>query len=68
MDITEYESSLAAAIEAKSGAYVNIPGAFYHLVQLTAHEISADVILIDTSPSLEKRAIMQLSSTPPKLL
>ncbi len=52
--LAEYEVTLGIAQEL-SGSLVtlqNLPGALRHLFQLTAEEYSADIVIIDMSPSL----------------
>lgn len=52
MFITDYEAALATAEQAKIPAMRNIPGAFYHLIQASGRLCNADLIIIDTSPSM----------------
>jgi chromosome partitioning protein len=50
--ISDYEQAVAAADLSRMPAMRNIPGAFHALVQATARRMNADLILIDTSPSM----------------
>lgn len=52
INVTSYEESLAAAETMKASFTRNIPGALYHLIQRAARHCNADLIIIDTSPSM----------------
>lgn len=52
LSVTDYEENLAVSETMKASFTKNIPGALYHLIQKTARECGADLIVIDTSPSM----------------
>lgn len=52
ISITDYESQLTQAIGQQNEIFSRVPGAFYHLVQSVAKKFGADVVLIDTNPSM----------------
>ena len=54
LDFTENEVQLGMSLQLSDslGAIANLPGAFAHLVRVTAEEQKADIVLVDMNPSL----------------
>lgn len=52
LSVTDYEESLATAESIAQPYTRDIPGALHHLIQRAARECGAQIVLIDTSPSM----------------
>ncbi|WP_019913816.1 ParA family protein [Paenibacillus sp. HW567] len=52
INLFEYESILSMAQNSFLPTLKNIPGAFRYLIEITAKQVNADVVLIDLSPNL----------------
>lgn len=50
--VIDFEEQIAAAEISRALIAQNIPGAIYHIIQQAALDCGADVVLIDTSPSM----------------
>lgn len=50
--LTSYEETLAAAETMRQPFTKHIPGALYHVIQRAARQCGAEIVVIDTSPSM----------------